>query len=86
MRTLLRAPVTFGTILVVAAMTLSAPASAGSETKDGAKLVCKREAKTGTRFPKKTCHTRAQWDQIAEQNKRDAQEMINRPIIETRRE
>lgn len=71
------------------ASTPAAPAFAadtGAKEKASEKMVCKRRLKTGTRFPSKTCRTAEQWDQIAEQNKRDASEMINRPMIETRRD
>ena len=56
---------------------------ASPETED---LVCKTQAGTGTRFKKKTCMTRAQWEAIAEQNKRDYAASRDRPTIETRRE
>lgn len=45
------------------------------------KMVCKREAKTGTRFPSKICKTRAQWTEIAESAKRTAAEGFNKPSI-----
>lgn len=49
-------------------------------------LVCKSQTGTGTRFKKKTCMTRAQWEAVAEQNKRDYAASRDRPTIETRRE
>lgn len=49
------------------------------------KLVCKTDAKTGTRFKTKICKTRLQWEQMLEQHLRDAREVIDRPQIETRR-
>ena len=48
-------------------------------------VVCKQTAKTNTRFAKRTCRTRAEWDQIAEQNRRDAEYMINKPGFDSRR-
>ena len=66
------------------AMALQAPAFGNSPTareKGEDRLVCKSKAKTGTRFQTKTCRTVREWDQIAEQQKRDAAEMINRPQI-----
>lgn len=48
-------------------------------------VVCKQTAKTNTRFAKRTCRTRAEWDQIAEQNRRDAEDMINKPGFDSRR-
>jgi hypothetical protein len=54
---------------------------------DGAKVqkVCKREARTNSRFQTSICHTPAEWKEIEEQARRDAKEMIDRPVIETRR-
>lgn len=66
---------------------VAAPDRAPSEReRSEQKLVCKRKPVTGTRFPTKTCRTLAEWDKIAEANKRGAAEMMNRPTIETRRE
>jgi hypothetical protein len=48
-------------------------------------VVCKQTAKTNTRFAKRTCRTRAEWEQIAEQNRRDAEDMINKPGFDGRR-
>lgn len=58
------------------AQTAAAPADAASE-----RQVCKSTGQTGTRFRKKTCRTARQWEQIAEASKRDAGELINRPIV-----
>lgn len=55
------------------------------DPQDEQKVVCKKQKATGTRFEKKTCMTVQQWDQLREQNMRDAKEMIDRPEIETRR-
>ena len=49
------------------------------------KVVCKTDAKTGTRFKTNICKTRLQWEQMREQHLRDAREVIDRPQIETRR-
>lgn len=45
------------------------------------RVVCKYEAKTGTRFKKRICHTRAQWDEIAQSAQRKGHEMIDRPTL-----
>ncbi len=73
--------------VVASAALVSAPAAAASAEagRDGSKVVCKRESKTGTRFPTKICRTKAQWEALSEQHKRDAKEMIDRPQIEDRR-
>ncbi|MCL6741258.1 hypothetical protein LZ518_08965 [Sphingomonas sp. RB56-2] len=48
-------------------------------------IVCKYEMKTGSRFKEKTCKTKLQWEQMRIQHQKDAEEMFNRPTIETRR-
>ena len=63
---------------------LAAEAPAGPSV-DGDKLVCKVEAKTGSRFPTKTCRTKAEWEQIRMQHQRELKEMIDRPKIEINR-
>ena len=68
--------------LVAVPLLAGAPA-AGATPAEGVsdKVVCKNKAKTGTRFPNKTCRTRAEWEKITAQNKRDASEMIDKPAI-----
>lgn len=56
-----------------------------AQTAADEKLVCKTDAKTGTRFKTKICKTRLQWEQMREQHLRNAREVIDRPEIETRR-
>lgn len=57
------------------------PLQAGKPQADDAdKVVCKVQAKTNTRFPKKICHTRAEWDRISAQHQREAAEEIERPM------
>ena len=61
------------------------------DTRDKAKsdrdeVVCKHQKRTDSRFTTKTCRTRAQWDEMAEQQKRDYAETRNRPVIETRKD
>lgn len=43
----------------VAPATATAPAPAPAE-----KLICKTKMRTGSRFPEKTCMTKAQWDDL----------------------
>ena len=50
------------------------------------KIVCRFEQQTGTRFQTRVCHTNKEWDQMREQQLRDAHEMIDRAVIETRRD
>jgi hypothetical protein len=63
----------------------SVVSGASSSTEDQ-KIVCKKTGNTGTRFAKKTCRTRAEWDAIREQAMRDAAEAINRPQINPKSE
>ena len=83
----------FGIIAIVVAASLlpstvvrADDAAEAVEPKAKDRMVCKRVQRTGTRFYDKTCKTAAQWDAIAEQHRRDAAEMINRPQVEIRRE
>ena len=68
---------------LLAASLAAGPAAAGStKAKDGSQeIVCKRQAKTGTRFASKVCHTKAEWAEIAEANKRAAAEDFNKPTV-----
>ena len=61
----------------------SAPAPSGGTgagtAADGKKVVCKKQANTGTRFPERRCLTKSQWEQMIEQQRREARELIDRP-------
>lgn len=74
--------------LTLAAFVSNAPTFAATATKEAAddRIVCKLQAKTGTRFKSKICRTHLQWEEMRAQNQRDAKEMIDRPVIETRRD
>lgn len=76
--------------LAVLVMAFPAAAAADNSSKaaahDGQQLVCKSQARANSRLPKKTCMTKGQWEDMAEQSKRDAKEMIDRPQIEIRRD
>lgn len=61
---------------LIAAETSPRPVSADPADK----IVCKTEARTGTRFPTKTCRSRKEWDAIREAALRDGHEMIDRPL------
>jgi hypothetical protein len=58
-------------------------AGATQNGKDSEDKICKRQAKTGTRFASKICYTKAQWEEITEANKRAAAENFNKPTIST---
>ena len=90
-------PQRYGMIAVLTAATFICPIAAGAQSPDvitvtaqdrEAKeqaVVCKYQAKTGSRFKSKDCKTQLQWEQMRIQQQRDAEEMFNRPTIETRR-
>lgn len=64
----------------------SAASSAEKPRADPDSVICKQQSKSTTRFKSKVCRTRAQWDALAEQAKRDYASMRDRPTIETRKE
>ena len=68
-------------IALMGAYMLSAPAVAGtpSSAADGARVVCKERSQTTTRFRKRTCLTRAEWEALAESAKRRAAEEFTAP-------
>jgi len=57
----------------------------GEEVPPTEKMVCKRQKDTGTRFQRKTCRSVQQWDQIREQQMRDAREFIDKPVVNGQR-
>jgi len=73
-----------GIALLVSA-SLSAPAAlaAGDAPKEKGRLVCKSERRTGTRFPKRTCYRKADWEKISEANRREAEDLLNTRVIST---
>ena len=46
--------------------------------KDPNKIVCQLESVVGTRIPQRVCRTEAQWAEIAEQNRRQFDDQLNR--------
>lgn len=55
----------------------------GASAKD--RTVCKTRQKTGTRFASRTCRSLRHWEQMEDEHKRGAAEIVNRPMIEVRR-
>lgn len=49
------------------AITTTAPAT--KATAPGAQMVCKTEPITGQRISRRTCHTKAEWEQMADNSK-----------------
>jgi hypothetical protein len=45
---------------------------------DPNKRVCRSEMVTGSQFPKRTCHTRAEWTQIDRENGSATSELMRR--------
>ena len=65
-------------LLLITAILMVAPADPVAEVPTvvvKAKKICRSEETTGSRFSKQTCHTKAEWDEIAEANRRDARRM-----------
>ena len=75
----------FGFILVASAALIAPAANAADAPADGNKLVCRSIRVTGTRFPTRICHKKADWDRMREQQRRDAEELLNSRVVETRR-
>lgn len=65
--------------LLIAAMLAAVQEPAPPAPAD--RIVCKYEARTGTRFKKHICHTRGEWERMAAAAQRDAHEMADRPRI-----
>lgn len=72
-------------------LTLIAVASAGAAQQPQPaappkpdKMICKRSAETGSMIPtRKECHTRAEWDAIAQSARVAGQEMVDRRLGST---
>lgn len=75
--------------LILSALTLSAAPivpqqgnlgpTANARPGPEATVVCKYAIKTGTRFKRKTCRTRAQWDAISENSRDMVKGLVDRP-------
>lgn len=57
------------------------PAAVAAKAGDGDKMICKYRAQTGTRFKTKVCKTAAQWEEMAEQHRAGAKELVDGPQI-----
>ena len=71
-------------MLALSAIVLSNSAPVAQEpaaSKPEEQIICKHQARTGTRFTKKTCRTKAHWEEMAETAKRQAAEDLNKPTI-----
>lgn len=74
-------------LLTLPALALLATPAFAEEKKadDSGKMICKYQAKSGTRFKTKTCRTKAHWDEVSENARRQAAEDFNKPTISTER-
>ncbi len=72
-------------LLVSASLAVPAAIAADPAARNKGKLVCKSEKKTGTRFAKRTCYRKADWEKIAEANRREAEELLNTRVVSTAR-
>ena len=69
-------------LIAVSALLVAVPATpalfaqGGPKARSGDRMVCKARAKTGTRFPSRTCRSASEWAEMEEQHKRSAAEML----------
>lgn len=68
-------------IVATIALLAAGPSDDVAAKPDPQQQVCKHQKQTGTRFTKKTCRTREQWEAIAEAARREAAESFNKPVI-----
>jgi hypothetical protein len=74
----------FGLGSLVALAVAATPTIAAGQTPaqaDDGKVVCKRQPMPNSRFKTSVCKTRAEWEQIREQQQRDAKEFFDKPKI-----
>lgn len=75
-------PISAFVALVILASTSAGPqGQAAPAPKAEDEVICKYQVRTATRFKKKICHTRARWEEISENSKRQAAEDFNKPSI-----
>jgi hypothetical protein len=65
-------PLLLPAAILLSANTDPAPAKENSAQTDADKMICRREASgTGSIMPKRVCHTKAEWDALAESAQND---------------
>ena len=57
------------------------PAPTQGQDDAQSKVVSKSVLRTGTRFKERTCKTVKQWDVAREQQRREASELIDKPLV-----
>jgi hypothetical protein len=80
----------FGGLAIAAPATAGPPIVVQAQTTNPAdpadKLICRSVLQTGTRFSERKCATKRQWEAQAEEARRAAHEVIDRPQIDTCRD
>lgn len=67
-------------MLTVAALLIAAQEPPRAPKPEG-RIVCRYEARTGTRFKTRVCHSQKELDALSDSAQRKAHEMVDRPII-----
>ena len=80
MRTGMRGLAAVASLMALSALGTTAPALADAPKNNSERMICKSAPKEGSRFRTRTCHTKAEWDQIAQENHRLMNEMAGRTI------
>jgi hypothetical protein len=67
-------------VIIMLSLCAAVPANAAPPQTDAddAKLICKNQPRTNTRFRTRICHSKAGWEKITEQAQRSAGESFNR--------
>ena len=78
MRTFIKLPLMVSAAL--ASSSLIVPAGTVAAAPKGSDKVCKTAPGTGSRVANRVCHTKAEWDAIAEENRRSIADQVNRPM------
>ena len=78
MRTFIKVPLIASAAL--ASCLAIVPAGTATAAPKGSDKICKSGPGTGSRVANRVCHTRAEWDAIAEENRRSMADQVNRPM------
>ena len=74
------ATVSMAWLALAAAQPVPSEPRATPPAADSEKMICKHQALTGTRFAKKICYTKADWDAKAEADRRALAEMTGNTV------
>ena len=78
MRTFIKVPLIASAAL--ASCLAIVPAGTATAAPKGSDKICKSAPGTGSRVANRICHTRAEWDAIAEETRRSMADQVNRPM------